>query len=506
MYAIIDLETTGGQPTQDRITEVAIFIHDGDKVVDQYSTLVNPGRPIPFFITQLTGITDDMVRDAPKFHEVARKIVELTEGCVFVAHNVRFDYSFMKKEFADLGYNYSRKTLCTVRLSRSLIPGQPSYSLGKLCQNIGIPLEGRHRAAGDAAATAILFDRLLKISQQDEALRNPTVSAADTLASVDALAPAGRPKKTAAAPAATAAGVTTKQPSPKRVAAVQEAIRTALLPPNITPEKVASLPQEAGVYYFHNEQGEVIYVGKSINIYKRIQQHFAVDYKSRKSLEFKNSISDITWELTGSELVALLYESSEIKRMKPLYNRQQRRSVFPAGIFLRTDENGYKRLYYGRADDHAESHPLIALGNQYKAKGFLFHKVAKFNLCQKLCDLYKTNGSCFDYQVHRCKGACLGLEPAEEYNKRVEEAIESFTYEHGSFVIIGRGRREDEKTVVVVEHGRYLGFGYVDAEFSARKLNDFKEVITRYNDNKDVQQIIRQYLRTKHKDKVKVFK
>ncbi|OUJ74607.1 exonuclease domain-containing protein [Hymenobacter crusticola] len=493
MYAIVDLETTGGQPTQDRITEVAIFIHDGTQVVDQFSTLLNPGRPIPFFITQLTGITDDMVRDAPRFHEVARKIVELTEGCVFVAHNVRFDYSFLKKEFADLGYNYSRKTLCTVRLSRSLIPGQPSYSLGKLCQNIGIPLEGRHRAAGDAAATTVLFDRLLKITQQEEALSNPNTTAAETLAAVDATAPSGRKP--------------TKQPSPKRVAAVQEAIKTALLPPNITPEKVASLPQEAGVYYFHNEQGEVIYVGKSINIYKRIQQHFAVDYKSRKSLEFKNSISDITWELTGSELVALLYESHEIKRLKPLYNRQQRRSVFPAGIFLRTDEQGYKRLYYGRADDHAVSHPLIALTNQFKAKGFLFHKVAKFNLCQKLCDLYKTQGACFDYQVHRCKGACLGLEAPEEYNKRVEEAIESFTYEHSSFVVIGRGRTELEKTVVVVEHGRYLGFGYVDTEtFSARKLADFKEIITRYNDNKDVQQIIRQYLRTKHKDKVKIFK
>ncbi|WP_324670683.1 exonuclease domain-containing protein [Hymenobacter sp. GOD-10R] len=493
MYAIIDLETTGGQPTQDRITEVAIFIHDGTQVVHQFSTLLNPGRPIPFFITQLTGITDDMVRDAPKFHEVARKIVELTEGCVFVAHNVRFDYSFLKKEFADLGYNYSRKTLCTVRLSRSLIPGQPSYSLGKLCQNIGIPLEGRHRAAGDAAATTVLFDRLLKITQQEENLADPNATPADTLAAVDATAPNGRKP--------------TKQPSPKRVAAVQEAIKTALLPPNITPQQVAALPQEAGVYYFHNEQGEVIYVGKSINIYKRIQQHFAVDYKSRKSLEFKNSISDITWELTGSELVALLYESHEIKRLKPLYNRAQRRSVFPAGIFLRTDEQGYKHLYYGRADDHAVSHPLIALTNQFKAKGFLFHKVAKFNLCQKLCDLYKTQGACFDYQVHRCKGACLGLEAPEEYNKRVEEAIESFTYEHSSFVVIGRGRTELEKTVVVVEHGRYLGFGYVDTEtFSARKLADFKEIVTRYNDNKDVQQIIRQYLRTKHKDKVKIFK
>ena len=489
MYAIIDLETTGGQPTQDRITEIAIFIHDGDKIVDQYSTLLNPGRQIPFFITQLTGINDEMVREAPRFHEVARKVVEMTEGCVFVAHNVRFDYSFLKKEFADLGYNYSRKTLCTVRLSRSLIPGQPSYSLGKLCQNIGIPLEGRHRAAGDAHATAILFDRLLKISQQAEALQTPGATAADTLAAVDAVAPSG------------------KKPSARKVKAVQEAIKTALLPPLITPEKVASLPQEAGVYYFHNEAGEVIYVGKSINIYKRIQQHFAVDYKSRKSLEFKNSIADITWELTGSELVALLYESHEIKRLKPLYNRAQRRSVFPAGIFLRTDEQGYKHLYYGRADDHSESHPLIALGNQFKAKGFLFHKVSKFNLCQKLCDLYKTTGACFDYQVHRCKGACVGLEPPEEYNQRVEQAIESFTYEHGSFVVIGPGRTPFEQTIVVVENGRYLGFGYVDDTFSARRLDDFKDVITRYNDNKDVQQIIRQYVRTKRRgEKVKVFK
>lgn len=493
MYAIIDLETTGGQPAQDRITEIAIYIHDGEKVVDEYSTLLNPGRPIPFFITQLTGISDDMVRDAPKFHEVARKVVEMTEGCVFVAHNVRFDYSFLKKEFADLGYNYSRKTLCTVRLSRSLMPGQPSYSLGKLCQNIGIPLEGRHRAGGDAAATAILFGRLLKISQQEEALVAPGLSPADTLAAVDATAPSGRQS------------ATTKTPAPRKIKAVQEAIRTALLPPNITPEKVASLPQEAGVYYFHDEHGEVIYVGKSINIYKRIQQHFAVDYKSRKSLEFKNSISDITWDLTGSELVALLYESHEIKRLKPLYNRAQRRSVFPAGIFLRTDDNGYKHLYYGKADDHAESHPLIALGNQYKAKGFLFHKVAKFNLCQKLCDLYKTTGSCFDYQVHRCKGACIGLEPAEEYNQRVEAAIESFTYEHGSFVVIGKGRNEGEKSLVVVENGRYVGFGYVDETFTARRFPDFKDAVKRYNDNKDVQQIIRQYLRTKHKDKVKIF-
>ena len=501
MYAIIDLETTGGQPANDRITELAIFVHDGQQVVDSYTTLINPGRAIPPFITQLTGITNDMVSDAPRFHEVARKVVEMTEGCVFVAHNVRFDYSFLKKEFADLGYNYSRKTLCTVRLSRSLIPGQPSYSLGKLCQNIGIPLNGRHRAAGDAEATAILFSRLLKITQDAE---NPEPSDADALARVDALAPAGRNQGSASAkPDGTPAP---KKPSARRVTAVAEAIKTALLPPLITPQQVAALPQETGVYYFHNEAGEVIYVGKSINIYKRIQQHFAVDVKSRKSLDFKNSIADITYELTGSELVALLYESHLIKQLKPAYNRAQRRSVFPAGIYLKTDDNGYKCLYYGRADARNSEIPIIALGNQYKAQGFLYHKVAKYNLCQKLCGLYKTQGACFDYQVHRCQGACVGQEPPETYNLRVDEAIDSITYEHESFVVIGAGRRADEKSLVVVENGRYVGFGYVDETFTARKLADFRQAVKPYADNKDIQQIIRLHLRSKHKgEQVKIF-
>ena len=487
MYAIVDLETTGGQPSQDRVTEIAVYIHDGEKIVDEFSSLLNPGRSIPPFITQLTGITNDMVATAPPFHEVARKVVEMTEGCVFVAHNVRFDYSFLKAEFASLGYTYSRKTLCTVRLSRSLIPGQPSYSLGKLCQNIGIPLEGRHRAAGDAHATALLFDKLLKITQASEAVQAGTPEA-DTLAQVDALAPAG------------------KKPSPRRVTAMAEAIKTALLPPLVSPALVASLPQATGVYYFHNEGGEVIYVGKSINIYKRIQQHFAIDFKSRKSLDFKNSIADITWELTGSELVALLYESHLIKHLKPAYNRAQRRSVFPAGIYLRTDESGYKQLLYGRADARNAEIPIIALGNQFKAQGFLYHKVAKYNLCQKLCGLYKTSGPCFDYQVHRCEGACVGLEPPETYNARVDEAVDSISYEHQTFVVVGPGRSDDEKTIVLIENGRYYGFGYVDGTFTARRIADFRDAVKFYADNKDTQQIIRQHLRTKRKgEKVKVF-
>ncbi|TXK46378.1 DNA polymerase III subunit epsilon [Pontibacter qinzhouensis] len=468
MYAIVDIEATGGQPFQDKITEIAIFIHDGQQIVDKYTTLINPQRPIPYFISNLTGITDEMVQEAPKFYEVAKEIVQFTEGKIFVAHNVRFDYSFLKKEFADLGYTFQRKTLCTVRLSRSLIPGLPSYSLGKLCKSIDIELQQRHRAIGDAEATAELFDKLLKINRT----------------AVDGALHTAEPAKELA-----------------------KEIKTSLLPPHIKKEQVDALPLAPGVYYFYNEQGEVIYVGKSINIRKRIIQHFNIDYKSRKSLDFKNSIADISFELMGNELVALLFESAEIKRMKPFYNRQQRRSVFNTGIFMYEDSNGYKRLTFGSVNkaENVSLTPIIALSNPFKAKGFLFHKVSKYNLCQKLCDLYKTNGACFDYQVHQCQGACIGQESPESYNARVDEAIESFTYEHNSFVIIGRGRHENEKSVVVVDNGIYLGFGFVDETFSAQSLEDFKGAVTRYKDNKDIQQIIRGHIRSKHKDKVIVF-
>lgn len=465
MYAIIDIETTGGQPAQDRITEIAIFIHDGKEIVDKFHTLINPQRPIPYFITQLTGITDDMVKDAPKFHEVAKDIVQFTEGKIFVAHNVRFDYSFVKKEFGDLGFNYQRKTLCTVRLSRSLMPGLPSYSLGKLCQSVNIDLKMRHRAIGDAEATAVLFDRLLKLNQ-------PAIDATP-----DAL-----------------------ESNKKLISSV---VKTSLLPPQITRDQVDALPDQAGVYYFYDNEGEIIYVGKSINIRKRIIQHFNIDYKSKKSLEFKNRIADITYELTGSELVALLYESDEIKRLKPQYNRQQRRSVFNSGIYVYHDQDGYKRLTFDKVNN--ERVPLIALSNHFKSKSFLFHKVEKFNLCQKLCNLYKSNGACFDFQVHQCKGACIGQESPEEYNARVDAAIESFSFEHDNFVLIGKGRTPQEKSVVCVENSRYLGFGFIDDTFSATGFQDFKEAIKRYNDNKDVQQIIRGYMRSGMRDKLIVF-
>jgi len=161
MYAVVDIETSGGRAQIDRITEIAIYIHDGDKIVDEFSTLINPETFIPPFITRLTGIDNEMVANAPKFYEVAKKIVLMTEGCHFVAHNAPFDYRFIQEEFKRLGYNYQRQTLCTVRMSRKIIPGMGSYSLGNLCQNLGIEINNRHRAAGDALATSKLLKLLL---------------------------------------------------------------------------------------------------------------------------------------------------------------------------------------------------------------------------------------------------------------------------------------------------------------------------------------------------------
>lgn len=161
MYAVVDIETSGGRAQLDRITEIAIYIHDGEKIVDEFSTLINPETYIPSFITRLTGINNDMVATAPKFYEVAKKIVLITEGCLFVAHNAPFDYRFIQEEFKRLGYNYQRQTMCTVRMSRKIIPGMGSYSLGNLCQNLGITINNRHRAAGDALATTQLLEILI---------------------------------------------------------------------------------------------------------------------------------------------------------------------------------------------------------------------------------------------------------------------------------------------------------------------------------------------------------
>lgn len=439
VYAIIDIETTGGNASRERITEIAIYVHDGEKVVNEYSTLINPECKVPPFVARLTGISDEMLVNAPKFFEVARDIVEITAGCTFVAHNAAFDYSFVKQEFLNLGYKYKRPVLCTVKMSRKLLPGYNSYSLGNLCASLGIQVTSRHRAAGDALATVKLFERLLSV--------DPTLSQIPT----DGLHP--------------------------------------LLDRSI----FSSLPLTPGVYYFHDEKGKLLYIGKSKNIHARVLSHFQ-NSSTGKAIEMRSNTASISFEETGSELIALLLESDEIKKHKPLHNRLQRRTTYKYGLYSLYLQSGYKVIQIEKIKSTGKPHTVFA---SFDEALVLVHEiVAKYNLCQKLCGLYQNHGACFQHSIGQCKGACIGAEPADIYNQRVDAALKEFHHKWADMAIIDHGRNEDEVSVVLVENNVFAGFGWMSNENSINDLSRLRDCIKPYSDNRDVQQIIKGFLRT----------
>ncbi len=439
MYAIIDIETTGGNASRERITEIAIYVHDGKKVVNEYSTLINPECKVPPFVARLTGISDEMLVNAPKFFEVARDIVEITEGCTFVAHNAAFDYSFVKQEFLNLGYKYKRPVLCTVKMARKLLPGHPSYSLGNLCSSLGIQITSRHRASGDALATVKLFERLLSV--------DPTLSQ----------------------------------------------IPTDGLHPSLDRSIFSRLPLTAGVYYFHDENGKLLYIGKSKNIHARVLSHFQNSTTS-KAIEMRSNTASISFEETGSELIALLLESDEIKKHKPLYNRLQRRTLYKYGLYSLYLQSGYRMIQIEKIKSTGKPHTVFA---SFDEALVLVHEiVAKYNLCQKLCGLYQNHGACFQHSIGQCSGACIGVEPAEIYNLRVDAALKEFRHKWTDMAIVDRGRNEDEVSVVLIENNVFAGFGWMSNDESINDPSRIKDFIKPYSDNRDVQQIIKGFLNT----------
>jgi DNA polymerase-3 subunit epsilon len=455
MYSIIDIETTGGKADGEKITEIAVFVHDGKKVVREFCTLLNPERHIPSFITRLTGIDDDMVSDAPKFYEVAKQIVEMTEGTVFVAHNAGFDYGFVRQEFKSLGYNYIRDYLCTVKASRKIIPGYRSYSLGTLCSQLGIKIDGRHRAGGDAYATVKLFELLLQ-----------------------------------------------KDVNNLLTKFVKNDYVHLRFPEGFDTKILDRIPEETGVYYLHNRDGSVIYIGKSNNIRKRILSHFA-NKNTRKALEMRNNICDITFELTGNDLIALLLESEEVKKYLPPFNRQLRNTFFSYGIFVSKNDDGYIMMKPKKISEGMQ--PVMACRSKEEAENILNRKVSRYNLCQKLCGLYEIKYACFQHSIGQCNGACIGKESVEEYNARAEKAIESFQLPHDNMLIIGKGRSAEENTVAMIEHGKYVGYGFFNPEFLGQHPEELKEVVKPKQHNRDVSRIIRQHLFSDHSDKVLMY-
>lgn len=452
MYSVIDIETTGGSPEREKITEIAVFVTDGAEVVREFQTLVNPERTIPPRIMQLTGITNEMVADAPKFYEVAKALVNITEETTFVAHNAWFDYNFIREEFRQLGYTYKRDVLCTLQLSRKLIPGLRSYSLGNLCNELGIFIRDRHRAAGDARATVELFHRLYRLDIDQHG-----------------------------------GSLLTAKPA------------LARLHPALKTEKINSLPEDPGVYYFYNDAGEIIYIGKSINIHKRVLSHLS-NGREKRAHRMRDMIADIGFEQTGSELIALLLESAEIKKHMPVFNRAQRRNSPGYGIFQYFDEHGYLRFAPERNDEG--DIPLLSVSTRDAAFSRINALLEKYHLCQKLCGLYQGKGPCFHYQIGLCNGACNGLETPAEYNRRAAQALREFEFDQENFFILDRGREAGELSVIKIEHGHLVGFGYCDQQSQGFGLDPLHECIHPLPYNREMRPIIKTWLRKNKRVKI----
>ncbi|AWA30078.1 exonuclease [Flavobacterium magnum] len=447
MYAILDIETTGGQYNEEGITEIAIYRHDGHEVVDQFISLVNPEIPIQPFVVKLTGINNAMLRSAPKFFEVAKRIIEITQDCIIVAHNASFDYRILRTEFRRLGYQFEAQTLCTVELAQKLIPEQPSYSLGKLVRALGIPMADRHRASGDAMATVKLFKMLL-----DKDLEKTILT---TL--------------------------------------VKSEIVRGIAPKLY--DIVESLPSKTGIYYIHREDGTIIYIGKSRNIRKRVNQHFTGT--TAKCKKIQDEAFTVTFELTGSELIALLKESEEIKVNKPVYNRANKKTIFPWALYPETDASGYTCLKLQKTDRRKKE--IISFASLQEARNAFFRISAQYQMCQKLNGLYQTDAECFQYKISECDGACIGKVPVEAYNARVQSFIDHTLFAEKSMMIIDRGRTVNERSAVLIEDGVYKGFAFYDLNYQINNISILKNILVSMPNNRDTAHIIQKHIqRTRH--------
>ena len=445
LFAIIDVETTGGGIAGNRITEICIALLKDGEVVDKYTTLVNPERDIPYHITALTGIENEMVANAPRFFEVAEKIEEFTKDAIFVAHNVSFDYNVIRGEFRLLGQHYNRKKLCTVRLSRKLIPGLLSYSLGRLCSTINIQHLNRHRAEGDVDATTILFQRLLSLDENFETFNS----------------------------------------------FLNPRSKQATLPPHIPAEQINELPEEAGIYLFKNQKHQVIYAGKAKNIKKRVLSHFYD--KKTKEYHLGQETHFIDYELTGNELLALLVESEHIRKHYPKFNRAQKWPATTYQIISYINQRGIIQLALAKTKALHDS--VSTFYNRTEATEKLEEICEFFKLCPRFCTLQNNSEKCSHYRIKNCEGICDGSENVEDYNIKVQAAIQSLEENKSSFAIQGKGRTQDEIAFALVTDGQYKGFGFFDRSEAICNIEDYEPFLKMQPASYHTHAIIRSHLK-----------
>lgn len=436
MYAVIDIETTGGQFNKEGITEIAIYKFDGVEIVDQFISLVNPEIPIQPFVVKLTGINNAMLRQAPKFFEVAKRIIEITEGCIIVAHNAPFDYRILKLEFDRLGYQFQKPTLCTVEMSKVLLPDAQAYSLGKLVRSLGIPIADRHRASGDAMATLKLFKLLLDKDIDKQIVKQQIKNE------------------------------------------VHQGISPKLF------DILEKIPTSIGIFYIHNDKGNIIFIGKSNNIRKKLNQIFTADTKIAKRIQ--KEVYTVTFEETGNELIALLKEREELLHNKPVLNPTQRKSPFLWSVYQEKLENGYETLKIHKSD-----------GRKNAVQSFKNQKSA----LQFINDLYKENEIVEEVQNALSSAENINY-PTVLHNELFVSLITSNQLKYNNIIIVLKGRNLNEKSAVVIENGIFKGFCFFDLNYQILNAQVLSKILIPLIYTKDVLNTVKHYLYTKKDYKI----
>lgn len=375
---LLDCETTGGNSIRDRLTEIALIEITNGVETDRWQTLINPGISIPPWISKLTGITDSMVANQLSFADIADELQQRLADKVFVAHHVRFDYGFIRESFRRIGITFSAKTLCSVKISRVLYPEQRRHGIDAIVARFGLTINQRHRAMDDAQVILELFQQTQH--DFDEA---------------------------------------TIQQAGKQLS------QQTRLPSHLDIAEINKLPERPGIYQFFDEQGALLYIGKSVNIKQRVLSHFVQNGKLRNT-EMQQQLQHIDFIETPSDFGAQLLENQLIKSKTPRYNRRQTKAKRLYQIALSTDEKGYQHTSIEMADLHQPPDISQRYGlfrSQKQAGKKLLDLINEHQLCQKLCGLEKTKNGCFGYQLKKCLGACCGEEPAIRYNLRLQTAL-----------------------------------------------------------------------------------
>jgi DNA polymerase-3 subunit epsilon len=385
-WALVDIETTGLHITHDAITEIAVYVITELGLVTTWHRLIKPTRSIPQAISTLTGITNEMVHDAPPFAAIAAELYEVLEGCVFVAHNARFDYGFIKNAFKKGGITYQAPVLCTIKLLKQLYPHQDSYRLAFISQALNVTLHDHHRAQADVDALHQIIVKMAELHSWSQVLSS--------------------------------AKMVYQKPS---------------IPSKLTTD-VSQLPDTPGVYIFYSSTNPLpLYIGKSITLRQRVMSHFSGDYAHAKEFALSQQVERVEVIPTAGELSALLLESNMIKEHMPIYNRRLRRKTSLVGFRLK-DHKGYLTLSIVREqvdeEEHGMQHGIYgAFRSVTAAKNMLLQLIKTHDLCPKLCGMEQGSSSCFSYQLKRCNGACIQEEQFESYNRRLLESLKEYQEE-----------------------------------------------------------------------------